>query len=61
MSDDHKKWNVDFVIEPDGREISVEIEAPDSRLAMYWALADLRLAPGELLHTLHAHIGRPKG
>jgi hypothetical protein len=57
---DYKKWNVDFIIEPNGREFSVEMEAPDSRLAMFWALADLRLAPNEMLHSLHAHIGQPR-
>lgn len=56
----YARWGVDFVIEPTGREFSVEIDAPDSRLAMFWALADLRLAPNEMLHSLYAHIGRPQ-
>jgi len=51
---------VDFMIEPTGREVEMDIEAETSKEAMAAALAQLELAPNELLHTLFAHIGRPQ-
>jgi hypothetical protein len=53
------KFNIDFVIEPSGREVSMEIESASSKQAMEEALYQLQLRPDELLHTIHAHIGRP--
>lgn len=54
-----KTWGIDFLIEPRGREVSIDIEAESSREAMIEALTMLELEPDELLHTIHAHIGRP--
>ena len=54
-----KNWTVDFIIEPHGREVSTEVDAPTSRIAMMLALDALDLQPDELLHTLYAHIGMP--
>lgn len=53
------KFNIDFVIEPEGREVSMTIDSDTSKQAMEEALFRLELNPDELLHTLHAHIGRP--
>lgn len=53
------KWQIDFLVEPVGREVSVQVEAPTSKAAMMIALADLQMGDDELLHMLHAHIGRP--
>lgn len=53
------KFSVDFVIEPDGREISFEIESETSKAAMVAASERLNMEPGDLLHTIHVHIGCP--
>lgn len=54
------KFTVDFVIEPSGRDVSMEIESDTSKQAMEEALFQLKLEQNELLHTIHAHIGRPR-
>jgi hypothetical protein len=54
------QWAVDFIVEPGGREATEMVEACTSREAMILALTRLELAPGELLHTLSAHIGAPQ-
>jgi len=52
------KWYVDFTIEPN-REISCTVQAETSKDAMTQALQELKLEPGELLHSIFAHISRP--
>ena len=53
------KFTVDFVIEPDGREVTMTIVSDTSKQAMEEALFQLEMRPDELLHTLYAHIGAP--
>jgi hypothetical protein len=52
-------WYVDFLIEPRGREVTVQVRARDSVMAMISALILLEIDADELLHTLRAHISRP--
>jgi hypothetical protein len=53
-----KMWNVDISIEP-YREISLRLEAQSSKEAITLALEQIDLEENELLHSMHAHIGRP--
>lgn len=54
------KFAVDFLIEPEGREVEMDIDADTSKEAMAKALTQLEMKPDELLHTVFAHIGRPR-
>jgi hypothetical protein len=53
------RFAVDFVIEPKGREVEMDIDAASSKEAMIAALTQLEVGQDELLHTIYAHIGRP--
>jgi hypothetical protein len=56
------KYQIDIVIEPMGREISMgEVAAKNSIEALQWALKALKLEPEETLHSIYAHIGQPGG
>jgi hypothetical protein len=54
------EWAVDFMVEPTGREVSIEVEADSGKEAMFEALTRLELEPDELLHTVSARIGPPR-